>query len=268
MNNRTDIHLPRRIVCTTTESVDILYRLGAGDLIVGVSGFTTRPPEARRKPKIGAYTSVNLEKILALQPDLVVAFSDLQADITRDLVKAGLTVFTLNQRSLRGILEAILMLGALIGRSEAAQQLVDEMSTEMDAIRQAAERLAKHPRVYFEEWHDPLIAGIAWVGELIELAGGIDVFPELKGNSAKERVVSASEVLRRNPELIVASWCGKKVNKQAILSRPGWEAMAAVRQQHVYEIKSADILQPGPAVLEGLRQLQALVSRAAQENTR
>ena len=142
------------------------------------------------------------------------------------------------------------------------------MRTEMDGIRQTAERLAKHPRVYFEEWHDPLIAGIAWVGELIELAGGIDVFPELKGNSAKERVVSASEVLRRNPELIVASWCGKKVNKQAILSRPGWEAMAAVRQQHVYEIKSADILQPGPAVLEGLRQLQALVSRAAQENTR
>ena len=259
MNTRSDIHLPQRIVCTTTESVDILYRLGAGDLIVGVSGFTTRPPEARRKPKIGAYTSVNLEKILALKPDLVVAFSDLQADITRDLVKAGLTVFTLNQRSLRGILEAILMLGSLIGRSEAAQQLIDEMSAEIDVIRQAADRLAKHPRVYFEEWHEPLIAGIAWVGELIELAGGIDVFPELKGNSAKERVVTADEVLRRNPELIVASWCGKKVNKQIIFSRPGWEAIEAIKQKRVYEIKSVDILQPGPAVLEGLKQLHQII---------
>ena len=265
MHHPGDIHLPQRIICTTTESVDILYRLGAGDLIVGVSGFTTRPPEARRKPKIGAYTSINLEKIVALQPDLVVAFSDLQADITHDLVAAGLTVFTLNQRSLRGILEAILMLGALIGRSEGAQQLVDEMSTEMEDIRQAGKGLAKHPRVYFEEWHEPLITGIAWVGELIELAGGIDIFPELKGNSAKERVVSADEVLRRNPDLIVASWCGKKVNKQAIRARPGWEAMAAIQHKQVHEIKSVDILQPGPAVLGGLRLLQGMVSGAAQE---
>jgi iron complex transport system substrate-binding protein len=261
MHHGTDIHLPQRIICTTTESVDILYQLGAGELIVGVSGFTTRPPEARRKPKIGAYTSVNLEKILALQPDLVVAFSDLQADITHDLVKAGLTVFTLNQRSLHGILEAILMLGAVIGRNEAARQLVDDMSAEMDGIRQAAGALAKHPRVYFEEWHEPLIAGIAWVGELIELAGGIDVFPELKGNSAKERIVTAEEVVRRNPDLIVASWCGKKVNKPIIYNRPGWEAMEAIKHKRVYEIKSVDILQPGPAVLEGLKQLHHIIQK-------
>ncbi|MBI3733719.1 MAG: cobalamin-binding protein [Chloroflexi bacterium] len=253
--------MPQRIVCTTTESVDILYRLGAGDLIVGVSGYTTRPPEARRKPKVGAYTSVNLEKILSLKPDLVVAFSDLQADITRDLVKAGLTVFVLNQRSLEGIFEAILMLGALIARTDAAQKLIDETRAEIETIEQQAQRLSKRPRVYFEEWHDPLITGIAWVGELIERAGGVDVFADIKGHSAKERIVSADEVLRRNPDLIVASWCGKKVNRQTIYNRPGWEAMAAIKHKRVYEIKSVDILQPGPAVLEGLKQLHQIIQK-------
>lgn len=255
------IAYPARIVCTTTESVDILYRLGLGNKIVGVSGFTTEPPEARQKPKIGTYTTVNLEKINALHPDLVVAFSDMQAPITHDLVQAGFTVFTMNQRSVRGILEAILMLGSLVGAVDAARQLVDEMRNAMEAIRQSAARLPRRPRVYFEEWHDPLISGIGWVGELIEIAGGEDIFPDVKGNSARERIISAEEVERRNPDMIIASWCGKKVDMENIYNRPDWDKIEAIKNQRVYEIKSAHILQPGPAILEGLRQIHQIIQQ-------
>ncbi len=253
------VEYPARVVCTTTESVDILYRLGLGDKIVGVSGFTTEPPAARQKQKIGTYTAVNLEKISALHPDLVVAFSDVQASITRDLVQAGFTVFTMNQRSVRGILEAILMLGSLVGAADAARQLVGEMQRAMETIQQGAARLRHRPRIYFEEWHDPLISGIGWVGELIEIAGGEDIFPDVKGSRAKERVVSAEEVVRRNPDMIIASWCGKKVDRQSIFHRPNWDEIGAIKNQRVYEIKSAHILEPGPAVLKGLEQMHALL---------
>ncbi len=255
------IAYPARIVCTTTESVDILYRLGLGNKIVGVSGFTTEPPEARQKPKIGTYTTVNLEKINALHPDLVVAFSDMQAPITHDLVQAGFTVFTMNQRSVRGILEAILMLGSLVGAVDAARQLVDEMRNAMEAIRQSAARLPRRPRVYFEEWHDPLISGIGWVGELIEIAGGEDIFPDVKGNRARERIISAEEVERRNPDMIIASWCGKKVDMQNIYNRPSWDKIEAIKNKRVHEVKSAYLLQPGPAVLKGLGQIHALIMK-------
>lgn len=253
------ITYPARIICTTTESVDILYRLGLGEKIVGISGFTTEPPEARQKPKIGSYTSVNLEKIKELKPDLIVAFSDLQAQITHDLVKEGFTVFTMNQRSLRGILEAILMLGGLTGAAAPAQTLVDEMQRSFEQAQTRAAHLQQRPKVYFEEWHDPLISGISWVGELIELAGGQDIFPDVKGNNASERIIAADEVLRRNPDLILASWCGKKVNIPSILQRPGWEQVAAIQHERVREIKSAHILQPGPAILKGLAQIQSII---------
>ncbi len=253
------IEYPARIVCTTTESVDILYRLGLGDKIVGISGFTVEPPEARQKPKIGTYTSIKLDKIKELNPDLVVAFSDLQAQITHDLVKAGLTVFTMNQRTVRGILEAILMLGSLVGAPDAARRLVDEMQRAMEAVHARAVHLSPRPKVYFEEWHDPLISGIGWVGELIEIAGGEDIFPDVKGTNAPERIVSADEVRRRNPDVIIASWCGKKVNIQSILQRPGWEQIDAVKNQRVHEIKSAYILEPGPAALKGLEQIHTLL---------
>lgn len=253
------IEYPSRIVCTTTESVDILYRLGLGDKIVGVSGFTTEPPEARQKENIGTYTTIRLDKIKALHPDLIVTFSDLQAQITHDLVAAGLTVFTMNQRSIRGILEAILMLGSLAGAAEAAQALVDEMQRTMETFQTRAARLSRRPKVYFEEWHDPLISGIGWVGELVEIAGGEDVFPDVKGHNANERIISADEVVRRNPDMIIASWCGKKVDMQNILQRPGWDRIGAIKNNRIHEIKSAYLLQPGPAVLKGLEQIHALI---------
>lgn len=260
-NDWRRVEYPSRIVCTTTESVDILYRLGLGDKVVGISGYTVEPPEARQKPKIGAYTSVDLEKIKSLEPNLIVAFSDLQADITRDLVSAGYTVFTMNQRSVRGILEAILMLGALVGAAGLAQKLVDEMRETFDTFQKRASQLSHRPKIYFEEWYDPLISGIAWVGELIEIAGGDDAFPEVKGTNAKERVVSAEQIVARNPEMIIASWCGQKVNRQNIFNRTGWEAIDAIKNKRVYEIKSAYLLQPGPAVLKGLEQIHKLIWR-------
>ncbi len=255
------VEYPSRIICTTTESVDILYRLGLGDRIVGISGFTVEPPEARQKPKIGAYTSINLDKIKELQPDLVVAFSDLQAQITHDLVKAGFTVFTMNQRTVCGILEAILMLGSLVGAVEPARKLVEDMQCAIEAIQTHGARLSHRPGVYFEEWHDPLISGIGWVGEVIEIAGGRNIFADVKGANAPDRIVHADEVLRRNPDLILASWCGVKVNTQSILQRPGWDQMEAVKHQRVHEIKSAYILEPGPAILKGLEQIHALIMK-------
>jgi iron complex transport system substrate-binding protein len=257
--NWQQIRYPSRIVCTTTESVDILYRLGLGERVVGISGFTTEPPEARHKPKIGSYTTIKLEKIKELKPDLVVTFSDLQAQITHDLVREGFTVFTMNQRSLYGIMEAILMLGSLVGAVDNAQKLVDEIRHTLELTRARAAGLQYRPKVYFEEWHDPLISGIGWVGELIELAGGQDIFPDVKGANASERIIPAEEVLRRNPDLIIASWCGKKVNIPSICRRVGWDAIDAVKNKRVYEVKSAHILQPGPAVLKGLEQIHGLI---------
>jgi iron complex transport system substrate-binding protein len=256
---------PRRIVCLTEETTETLYLLGEGDRVVGVSGYTVRPPEAREKPRVSAYLTAKYEKIEALEPDLILAFSDLQANIVNDLIRRGHTVVTFNQRSVAEILQMIRMLGGLIGCSEKAEALAGRLESDLDAIRDEAAGRGR-PRVYFEEWDDPLISGIQWVEELVEIAGGDPIFPELRhAKLGKDRVVQSDDVIRRNPEVIVASWCGKAVRPEKIVARPGWNDVAAVRSGHVYEIKSAYILQPGPAALtEGVRQLRDIVQRSGR----
>jgi iron complex transport system substrate-binding protein len=256
---------PRRIACLTEETVETLYLLGEQDRIVGVSGYTARPPEARRKPKISAFITAKFEKILAVQPDLVLAFSDLQADIVRELLVRGVTVFAFNQRSVEEILDMILVLSRIVGVPEKGAALVLRFRGELAAIARSAARFPRRPRVLFEEWKDPLISGIRWVEELIGIAGGEPIFPEIRHEqSAKNRVIDPAAVIPRDPEAIIASWCGMKVNKDAIRNRPGWSAISAVRTNHIYEIKSTYILQPGPAALtEGVRQLHAILAKVA-----
>lgn len=256
---------PRRIVCLTEETTEVLYRLGEDARIVGVSGYTARPPEARLKPKVSAFTTAKFDKILALEPDLVLAFSDLQADIVRELLIRGVSVIAFNQRSIQEILDMVNTVARLVGVPGKGADLVQSLQSELARIAESAERFPWRPRVFFEEWPDPLIAGIRWVEELIEVAGGSPVFPELRNEkSAKNRIVEAQTVVERNPEIIIASWCGKKVSKDSIRSRPGWSNTSAVRNGHVYEIKSTYILQPGPAALtEGVRQLHAIIARVA-----
>lgn len=262
---------PRRIVCLTEETTETLYLLGAGDRVVGVSGYTVRPPEARQKPRVSAFITARYDAIEALQPDLILGFSDLQADIASALIKRGHTVMVFNQRSIAGILQMIRVVGALVGRTDAAHVLAIRLEAEIEAARVAAEALPFRPRVFFEEWDTPLISGIQWVEELVEIAGGVPIFPELRhAGLGKDRIVDADEVVRRDPQAIVASWCGKAVRPARIAARPGWSDVAAVRHQHIYEIKSPLILQPGPAALtEGLAQLRAIVAGvAADEATR
>jgi iron complex transport system substrate-binding protein len=252
---------PNRIICLTEETTETLYLLGEGDRIVGISGYTVRPPEARSKPKVSAFINARFDKIEALKPDLVLAFSDLQADIASELVRRGYAVYTFNQRSVDGILQMIRIVGALVGRAEAGERLAAEMERRLDGIRTAARALPRRPRVFFEEWDDPLISGIRWVDELIEIAGGDPLFPELRDEPlAKGRIVDADEVARRNPDVIVASWCGKAMRRKTIEGRAGWSEVAAVRDGHIYEIKSTYILQPGPASLtEGVDRLHQIV---------
>lgn len=256
---------PRRIACLTEETTETLYLLGEQDRIVGISGYTVRPPEARLKPKISAFTSAKFEKIMAVEPDLVLAFSDLQADIVRELLVRGVTVFAFNQRSVAEILDMILTLARIVGVPEKGAALVGRFRAGLDAVAESAARLPRRPRVLFEEWKDPLITGIRWVEELIEIAGGDPVFPELRNEKgAKGRIVDPADVIPRAPDVIIASWCGMKVDKRAIAARPGWDAIPAVRNGHIYEIKSTYILQPGPAALtEGVRQLHAIVAAVA-----
>ncbi len=256
---------PRRIVCLTEETTETLYLLGEGERVVGVSGYTVRPPEARQKPRVSAYLTAKYEKLEALDPDLILAFSDLQATIVNDLIRRGHTVVTFNQRSVAEILQMIRMLGGLIGCSAKAEALAARLEAGLDEIRAAAARLPRRPRVFFEEWDDPLISGIQWVEELVEIAGGDPVFPELRhAGLGKERVVTPADVAARDPEVIVASWCGKAVQKKRIASRLGWERVSAVRDGRIHEVKSAWILQPGPAALtDGVRQLHEIIRSAA-----
>jgi iron complex transport system substrate-binding protein len=252
---------PQRIVCLTEESTETLYLIGAGERVVGVSGYTVRPPEARRKPIVSAFLHARYEKIEALAPDLILAFSDLQADITADLIRRGHTVVTFNQRSVAEILRTIRMVGGLVGLTARAEALASDLEAGLDAIRESAALFPRRPRVFFEEWDDPLISGIRWVDELIEIAGGTTPFPELREASlARDRIVTPDAAAAAEPDVILASWCGKKVRKDRITGRPGWQAVPAVRAGHVYEIKSTYILQPGPAALtEGVRQIHALL---------
>lgn len=250
---------PSRIVCLSAEAVEIIYALGSGNRIVGVTGFAVEPPAVRRKPRVSGFSSVNFDKVDALKPDLIITFSDVQAEAAKELIRRGHTVLATNQRSLAEIFETILLIGRIIGREAQAQKLADKMRAEIFRRRP---RKSKRPRVYFEEWNDPFISGIRWVGELIEAAGGEDIFPELRSRSrAPDRVVTSDEIIRRQPDIIIASWCGKKVNFNEICQRPGWNIIPAVRNGHVHEIKSAHILQPGPSFLKSFRQLREILSK-------
>ncbi len=259
------MHYPQRIVCLTEETTETLYLLGQGDRIVGVSGYTVRPPEARLKPKVSAFINAKFDKIIGLKPDLVLAFSDLQADLCAELVRRGMNVVVFNQRSVAEILQMIAMLGGLIGCQREAEQLADRLSADLARIAESAARFPRHLRVFFEEWDEPLISGIRWVEELVAIAGGTPIFPELaNAGLAKDRIVDAAEVARRDPEVIFASWCGKKVKRATIRQRPGWDATTAVRDDRIFEIKSTYILQPGPASLtDGVRQMHAILSTLA-----
>jgi iron complex transport system substrate-binding protein len=257
---------PSRIVCLTEETTETLYLLGEGERVVGVSGYTVRPPEARRKPRISSFLHARFDKIEALAPDLVLAFSDLQAEITGELIRRGHPVFTFNQRTVAEILQMIRVLGGIVGVPEKANALADELQGGLQRIRDAAAGLPRRPRVFFEEWDDPLISGICWVDELVEIAGGEPVFPELRrGKLAKERIVSSEQVIAAAPDVIIGSWCGKPVRPEKIAARPGWDRLPAVIHGQLHEVKSAFILQPGPAALtEGVAQLQRIVQRWAR----
>jgi iron complex transport system substrate-binding protein len=256
-------HFPSRIVCLTEETTETLYLLGEGDRVVGVSGYTVRPPEARQKPKVSAFINARFDKIDALKPDLVLAFSDLQADIARELIRRGYPVYTFNQRSVAEILQMIRIVGALVGCAEKGEALASTLERDLDGIRASAARFPARPRVFFEEWNDPLISGIRWVEELVEIAGGDPIFPELRDKPlGKDRIVDPADVIARNPDVIVGSWCGKALKKRTIAERPGWDRIDAVRNDRIHEIKSTYILQPGPASLtEGVRQLHAILGR-------
>lgn len=255
---------PARIVCLTEETTETLYLLGEGDRVVGISGYTVRPPEARQKPKVSSFLHARFEKIAALAPDLVLAFSDLQADITTELVKRGYTVFTFNQRSIDEILQMVRVLGGIVGVAEKGVALAGDLAQGLDAIRASAARFPTRPRVYFEEWDDPLISGIRWVEELVEVAGGVPIFPELlTAGLGKDRIVSPERVVAAAPDVFIGSWCGKPVKKDRVRERAGWDTVPFVVHDRIYEVKSTYILQPGPAALtEGVRQLHAVLCRA------
>ena len=256
---------PERIVCLTEETTETLYLLGEQDRIVGISGFTVRPPEARReKPKVSAFTSAKIHKILELEPDLALGFSDIQADIAAELVRHGIEVHVFNHRSVAGILRMVETLGALIGCPERARALAAELAANVEAVEARAAALQRRPRVYFEEWDEPMITGIGWVCELIRSAGGDDVFPELSREAlAKNRILAdPAAVIARRPELILGSWCGKKFRPVKVAARPGFEAVPAVVNGDLYEVKSSIILQPGPAALtDGIAELHRIIAR-------
>jgi iron complex transport system substrate-binding protein len=253
---------PQRIICLTGENAETLYLLGEDQRIVGISGFTSRPKEALQKPKISTFTSAKIDQILELQPDLVIGFSKLQAQIAHDLIKAGVNVLVFNQRSVEEVLESIVTVSRIVAAESRGLALVERLQSELAQIAESARKFPRRPRVYFEEWMDPLISGIRWVEELIELAGGENIFPHLRcERDAKRRAVTPDSVVAANPEVILASWCGRKVDKDKIRAREGWAAIDAVRAGHVYEVKSSYILQPGPASLtEGVRQLHAILA--------
>lgn len=257
---------PRRVVCLTEETTETLYRIGAGELVVGVSGFTVRPPEARRKPRVSTFLTVDADAVVALRPDLVVGFSDLQADLARDLIRRGVAVLVTNQRSVAEILQTIRLVTAAVGRGEEGERLAAALSAGLARVAESAASLPRRPRAFFEEWPDPLISGIRWVSELLELAGGEDVCAETRAShDAPGRVKAPEEVARRDPEVVIASWCGKRARREVIAGRPGWAGVRAVREDQLYEVPSAVILQPGPAALEdGVRALAAILAAVAR----
>lgn len=261
---------PRRIVCLTEEPTETLYALGEQDRIVGISGFTVRPPQARReKPKVSAFTSARIDEILKLQPDLAIGFSDIQADIAAELVRHGVEVWISNHRSVEGIVDYVRRLGALVGAGPKAHAYADDLARGLDGIRAQAAALPRRPVVYFEEWDEPLITGIRWVSELVSIAGGDDAFPERAIEPlAKQRILAdGGEVVRRAPDIIMGSWCGKKFRPEKVAARPGWHMIPAVRDGELHEIKSPLILQPGPAALtDGVRAIASIIRAWAERH--
>ena len=260
MYGKTAVDFPQRVVCLTAETAEIAFTLGAGDRVVGVPGTARRPDAVRERARVGGFTTFRTDKILALEPDLVLAFSNLQADIVSELIAAGVTVLCTNQRSFDEVLRAILLIGGALGLEPAARGLVDDIRDEVKQIREYSSNWPDRPRVYFEEWMDPLIAGIRWVSELIEIAGGQDVYADLRERGdAKDRIVTAEDVIGRDPQIILASWCGKPVNVAAIRARPGWSQVSAVAAGQVHEIPGEDVLSPGPSLLHGLRRIHEII---------
>src|SRR5579862_1651650 len=261
---------PERIVCLTEETVETLYLLGEDARIVGVSGYAVRPPQVRKeKPRVSAFISADVPKILALKPDLVLTFSDLQADIVAELIRANIAVHAFNQRDVAGILDMIRTLGALVGAADKAGALATQLAARVDAVHEHALRLPRHPRVYFEEWDEPMISGLGWVSELVQAAGGIEVFPQLAARkNAKDRIVSVDEVIASRPDIIIGSWCGKKFVPAKVAARPGFYGIPAVSGGFLREVKSTLISQPGPAALtDGLDALAAIVAEWVESGT-
>jgi iron complex transport system substrate-binding protein len=254
---------PQRIVCLTEEPTEVLYALGEQHRIVGISGFTVRPPQARKeKPKVSAFTSAKIDAILRLEPDFVVGFSDIQADIAAALVRHGIEVWISNHRSVAGIIDYVRRLGALVGAADKANAYADSLEAGLHEIEREAGTLPRRPKVYFEEWDEPLITGIRWVAELVRIAGGDDIFPERAAEAlAKQRILEdPDEVVRRAPDIILGSWCGKKFRPDHVAARPGWAAIPAVRDGAMFEVKSPVILQPGPAALtDGVREIARII---------
>ena len=258
---------PQRIVCLTEEPTEVLYALGEQRRIVGISGFTVRPAGVRReKPRVAAFTSANIGKILELRPDLAIGFSDLQADIARELIRHGVEVWISNHRTVSGIIGYVRRLGALVGAADAAERYAGRLEQGLERLRANAAGLPRRPRVYFEEWDEPMISGIAWVSELIEVAGGVDVFPQRAACAlARDRIIAdPAEVVRAQPDVILGSWCGKRFRAERVAARAGWQDIPAVRSGELHEIKSPEILQPGPAALtDGVARMHAIFARWA-----
>lgn len=256
---------PNRIVCLTEEPTEVLYILGEEHRIVGISGFTVRPAIARKeKPKVSAFTSANIDNILALKPDLVIGFSDIQADIAKSLIAKGITVWINNHRSVDDIYKMMVQLGCLVGKGEVAVELVNQYRANIHKLCGKNQLAHNKPKIYFEEWYDPLISGITWVSQIIEMAGGIDIFSETQNTSlAKDRIIADNnEVVIRNPDIIIASWCGKKFKKDQLIKRQNWDKINAVKNDFIFEIKSEIILQPGPAaVTDGIRKMAAIIEK-------
>jgi iron complex transport system substrate-binding protein len=260
MYGTSPVDFPRRIVCLTAETTEIAYRVGAGDRVVGVPGTARRPEAAREKARVGGFTSFRVDRILALEPDLVLAFSDLQKDVVAELIGRGAAVLCTNQRSFEDVLRAVLVIGGALGCEAGARAVVADMQDEVRQVREYSSVWPDRPRVYFEEWPDPLITGIRWVSELIEFAGGQDIFADLRDRGpARERIVSAEEVIRRDPQIILASWCGRPVDRAAIAARPGWERISAVRAGQIHALDGADVLAPGPSLMVGLRRIHDII---------
>ena len=258
------MNFPTRIVCLTEETAEILYDLGAEDLIVGISGYTVRPKRARKeKPKVSAFITAKIDKILDLKPDLVLGFSDLQSEICSTLINEGVNVLCFNQRSISEILNVIEFIGRIVNLQEKTEQYLKDINSNLDNIGLSSKNLKNNPKVFFEEWDDPIITGIKWVSELVEIAGGIDIFKNHSSKpNAKDRIIKNSdEVVNANPDIIFASWCGKKLNKDKIINRNNWHMINAVKNNDIYEIKSPLILQPGPAALtDGLNEIKKVIS--------